>query len=180
MIFHDTLDILLPLLREKCSGMLEQMAIDHLKKSYRKFCIKSGYVQRKQTFNLVKSETLTLMADTGYYVHEIHAVDNTKGSELEECIDYHVMNGHEISFASYIREAVVTYSIVPILPMSDDLVIANEVINRWPEAIAAGAAATLRMMPEQQWTSGALSEFYEHEFIKGYRKAFRARITSMD
>jgi hypothetical protein len=38
----------------------------------------------------------------------------------------------------------------------------------------------LRIMPKQTWTDVGLSQFYQQDFIKGHRKAFRIRVAAND
>jgi len=171
---------LLPLLREKCSGMLDKMANDQLKKAYRKFCIESGYVQRTETLTVAADGSVILTPDAGHYVHAISSVDDINGKELNAGVDYKVTSGNSVTVAAGYTQAVVTYSIAPKLPMADGAIVDDELLQRWPDEIAAGAASLLRIMPNQKWTDVGLSDYYQRDFVKGHREAFRARVNAND
>lgn len=171
---------LLPLLREKCSGMLDQQAIDQLKKAYRNFCLESGYVQQVEAVTPDKDGSLALSPEYSYFIHEINGVYDLNGKELTKGVDYKVDTSNKIVLAKGFPAAEVTYSIVPKLPMEDGAEVSDDILQRWPEAIAAGAAALLRVMPKQIWTDVALSQFYQQDFVKGHREAFRMRVAAND
>ncbi|MBM7070876.1 hypothetical protein JQC92_02320 [Shewanella sp. 202IG2-18] len=170
---------LLPLVREKCQGMLDRQAIDHLKKAYRKFCIESKFVIRKQTVDKVANE-LTLTPDAGYYILDVLSVDDIDGRDLTKGTHYIVTDNREITLVEGIDKAVVTFSIAPILPISDSVAIEQRILERWPDELAAGAASTLRKMPSQEWTDFSLSQHYQREFVEGYREAFQERVSDID
>lgn len=174
------LSALLPLLREKCSGMLEQQAIDHLKKAYRIFCIESGYVQRTETVERLIDGSVVLTPDDGYYIQQINAVEDETGEALRSGIDYKVTADSQVSLIDGFTMTIITYSIVPTLPMPNTLIIDNALLQRWPDEIAAGAAAFLRIIPNQTWTDVNLSDFYRRDFVKGHREAYRARVVAND
>lgn len=171
---------LLPLLREKCSGMLEQQAIDQLKKAYRNFCLESGYVQQVDKVNRALDGAVVLQGKYEYFIHEIHGVDDLTGNELTKGVDYKVNARNEITLIERLKGAEVTYSVVPNLPMEDGMEVDDDVLRRWPDEIAAGAAALLRIMPKQTWTDVGLSQFYQQDFIKGHREAYQVRVAAND
>ena len=51
----------------------------------------------------------------------------------------------------------------------------DDIINRYGDVIAFGAATVLRLMPAQPWTEAGLAEVYSREFVEGCRKAYRDR-----
>jgi len=171
---------LLPLLREKCSGMLDQQAIDQLKKAYRNFCLESGYVQQTEIVERALDGSVELFPSYDHFVHEINGIDDLNGKELKKGVDYKVNTSNEIVLVDGFTSVEVTYSIVPKLPMQDGVEVDDNLLSRWPDEIAAGAAALLRIMPGQIWTDIALSNFYRQDFIKGYREAFRVRVAAND
>jgi len=171
---------LLPLLREKCSGMLEQQAIDQLKKAYRNFCLESGYVQQTETVSREVDGSVELSPRYDHFIHEIHGIDDLNGKELKKGVHYKVNARNEITLIEGFNGAEVTYSIVPNLPMEDGAEVDDDILRRWPDEIAAGAAALLRIMPKQTWTDVGLSKFYQQDFIKGHREAFRIRVAAND
>jgi len=171
---------LLPLLREKCSGMLEQQSIDQLKKAYRNFCLESGYVQETEAVKRALDGSVELSPMYDHFIHEIHGVDDLNGKELTKGVDYKVNSRNEITLIEGFNDVEVTYSIVPVLPMDDGMEVNDELLRRWPDEIAAGAAALLRIMPNQTWTDASLSQFYQKDFIKGHREAYRIRVAAND
>ena len=174
------LNDLLPLLREKCPGVLNQQAKDQLKKAYRNFCIESCYVQRTETVLRELDGSVALTPDDGYYIHSIASVDSLDGKELRASVDYKVSSGNDVKLTEGFSAAIITYSIVPKLPMSAALGVDDEMLQRWPDEIAAGGAATLRLMPNQAWSDPQLSDYYQRDFVKGHRAAFRARVAAND
>ncbi len=171
---------LLPLLREKCSGMLEQQAIDQLKKAYRNFCLESGYLQQVEIVDRELNGRVELSPNYDHFIHQINGVDDLNGEELTKGVDYKVNTSNEITLDKRFNSVEVTYSIVPKLPMEDGMEVNDNLLNRWPDEIAAGAASLLRIMPGQIWTDIALSNFYQQDFIKGHREAFRVRVAAND
>lgn len=171
---------ILPLLREKCSGMLEQQAIDQLKKAYRNFCFESGYLQETETVKRQVDGSVKLKPPYAHFVHEIHGVDDVNGDELTKGVDYKVDASNQVTLLEKFQSVIVTYSIVPELPIQNGAEVDNDILSRWSDEIAAGAASLLRIMPGQTWTSSTLSEYYQKDFIKGYREAFRIRVTAND
>lgn len=171
---------LLPLLREKCSGMLEQQSIDQLKKSYRNFCIESGYLQQTEKVSRATDGSVTLTSRPMHFIHEIHGIDDLNGKELTKGVDYKVSARNDITLFDGFDSVEVTYSIVPSLPIADDMEVDDDILRRWPDEIAAGAASLLRIMPKQTWTDIGLSQFYQKDFIKGHREAFRIRVAAND
>lgn len=171
---------LLPLLREKCSGMLEQQSIDQLKKSYRNFCLESGYVQKTEVVTREIDGSVILSPEINYFVHEINGVDDLNGKELIRGTNYKVDTRNKITLADGLNSVEVTYSVVPKLPMANDIEVDDELLNRWPDEIAAGAASLLRIMPNKEWSDAGLSNFYQKDFVKGYREAFRVRVAAND
>ena len=169
-----------PLLREKCSGMLEQQAVDQLKKAYRNFCLESGYLQKSEIVNRAIDGSVTLTPTANHFIHEIYGIDDLSAKELTKGVDYKVNTRNEIMIVEGFIAVEVTYSIVPNLPMADGMEVDEDILRRWPDEIAAGAAALLRIMPKQTWTDFGLSEFYQKDFIKGHREAYRVRVTAND
>lgn len=172
---------LLPLLREKCTGMLEQQAMDQLKKSYRNFCLESGYVQQTETLTVQSDGTIALDADFDYYIGSINVVIETKdGKELVKGVGYKVDAGNNVTIAPSYNEVQVTFSVVPILPMDDSIEANDDICRRWPDELAAGAASLLRLIPNQPWSDASLADFYKRDFVKGHREAFQLRVAAND
>jgi len=172
---------LLQLVREKCSGMLDQQAIDQLKKSYRSFCIESGYVKQRETAIRNIDGSVTLYPELDHYIISINTVIETKWSkELKQSIDYTVNSANEITLLPDHQEVIVDYSIAPILPMSDSIDASEQLLQRWPDELASGAAALLRRMPKKPWTDFELADYYYRDFVKGHREAYKVSVTAND
>lgn len=171
---------LLPLVREKCNGVIDQIALDRLKKSYRQFCIDSCYLQRSETLTVLTGQPLTLTAEDNHYVHSILSVDDDKDVELKAGYDYLATSNGELTVNSRIATVVVTYCIAPLVTMSNNAPIDGEIFKRWPDEIASGAAYLLLMMPSKEWTNYELSDFYKREYVTGYREAYRAGVIALD
>jgi len=171
---------LLPLVREKCTGMINQMALDQLKKAYRQFCIESRYIQRSETLIVGSDGSITLTPDNNHYVHAVLSIDDKNGAALTPGVQYIVATNGGVTITAKFKEVTATYSIVPLLPIANDAVIDGEAYKRWPDEIAAGAAALLLRMPNQEWTDSGLSGFYQGDFVKGHREAFRAGVSALD
>jgi hypothetical protein len=172
---------LLPLLREKCNGMLDQQAIDQLKKAYRNFCLQSGYIQQTDTVSRLGDGSVLLNPEFDHYIGSINVVIETKGGrELKKGIGYKVDSSNNVTIAQGYDEVQITYSVVPTLPMDDSIEINDDIFQRWPDELAAGAASLLRMIPERPWTSPSLADFYQRDFVKGHREAFQLRVAAND
>jgi hypothetical protein len=172
---------LLPLLREKCNGMLDQQAIDQLKKAYRNFCLQSGYIQQTDTVSRLGDGSVLLNPEFDHYIGSINVVIETKGGrELKKGIGYKVDSSNKVTIAQGYDEVQITYSVVPTLPMDDSIEINDDIFQRWPDELAAGAASLLRMIPERPWTNLSLADFYQRDFVKGHREAFQLRVAAND
>jgi hypothetical protein len=172
---------LLPLLREKCNGMLDQQAIDQLKKAYRNFCLQSGYVQQTDVVARLDDGSVILNPEFDHYIGSINVVIETKGGrELKKGIGYKVDSSNNVTIAQGYDEVQITYSVVPTLPMDDSIEANDDIFQRWPDELAAGAASLLRMIPERPWTSPSLADFYQRDFVKGHREAFQLRVAAND
>ena len=172
---------LLPLLREKCSGMLDQQAIDQIKKAYRNFCLESGYLQQSETVVRSVDGTILLTPPDQHYIGAIHVVIETKGGKvLDKGVGYKVDSSQNVTIAQGYDEVHVTYSLVPKLPMDDAIDADDDILQRWPDEIAAGAAALLRIIPERPWSNPSLADFYKRDFVKGHREAFQLRVAAND
>lgn len=172
---------LLPLLREKCSGMLELQAIDALKKAYRIFCIESDFVQRNLVAVKDSNGSVALVPDIGYFINKVISVDDEYGRALTLGVDYKVdKSNRKLVLETRYSKVEVIYSIAPKLPFSPQLTIESDVLARWPDELASGAAAILRNMPNQPWTEHGLSQHYQQDFVKGYREAYRKGIAAND
>ena len=171
---------LLPLVREKCQGMPNQQALDQLKKAYRTFCLKSGYVQETETVARAIDGTVELSPPYEHYIHSIDIVEDANGRRLTKGVQYKVDTRNVVTLVEGVNSAVITYSIVPTLPLDNKAEVDEDVLLRWPDELAAGAASLLRLMPGQPWSDNALSDFYQREFVKGHREAFRLRVISND
>ena len=183
---------LLPLLGEKCNGMLDQQAIDQLKKAYRNFCLQSGYVQQTDVVARLDDGGVILNPEFDHYIGSINVVIETKGGrELKKGIGYKVDSSNNVTIAQGYDEVQITYSVVPTLPMDDSIEANDDIFQRksilpdgknhgWPDELAAGAASLLRMIPERPWTSPSLADFYQRDFVKGHREAFQLRVAAND
>lgn len=172
---------LLPLLREKCNEMLKQQAIDYLKKAYRNFCIQSGYVQQTQTVTRDTDGTIDLTPSTGHYITSINVIIETKDNKLlSKGVDYTVDSSNKVTLVESYTEVQVTFSIAPTLPIDDSFSLNDQIYNRWPDELTAGAAALLLLLPDKSWTNPNLADFYQRDFVKGHREAFQARVEAND
>ena len=172
---------LLPLVLEKCSGMPNQSAIDQLKKAYRNFCLESGFVQQTETVDVDPvTGSVILYPEADHYIHSINVVKDMNGKRLELGVSYKADASNNVTIVQGHSKVVITYSIVPEMPIDDGVDVNADVLRRWPDEIAAGAASLLRLMPHQPWTNVALSDFYQRDFVKGHREAYRIRVVSND
>jgi hypothetical protein len=172
---------LLPLLREKCNDVLDRQALDYLKKAYRNFCLESGYVQQTETVARQSDGSIVLPVNFEHYVSSINVVIETKdGKALTKGVDYKVDSSNDVFIAEIYDEVQVTFSIVPTLPIYDAVDLSDQVYQRWPDELAAGAAALLLILPKKPWSDPSLADFYQREFVKGHREAYKARIDAND
>ncbi len=172
---------LLPLVREKCNGMLDQEALDQLKKAYRVFCLKSGYLQQTLIVSRNNDGAINLAEDLDHYIGSINVVIETKGNrKLEKGAGYKVDSSNKVTVAEGYDEVSVTFSIVPLLPMDNSFELNDEITQRWSDEIASGAASLLRLIPDRSWTNPSLADYYQRDFVKGHREAFQLRVAAND
>lgn len=167
------LNDLIPLVQQKCTGVLEFMALEHLKKAYRKFCTESSYVTELKELTKVDG-VIELTAPEGFYVSKVCYIDDLSGTELKEGDDYSITLENVITLSDSYDTVIVCCSIVPTITMTNDFTISTQIINKWPEQMAAGAASSLRALPNTTYSDMAKSQDYDREFTEGYREAYQA------
>lgn len=172
------LSTLIPLVRERCGGVLEKFALDHLKRAYQKFCAESLYLARSQQFN--QGDAATLAIDDDHSFGGVNFVLDAQGHELERGIDYNVSVGGEVHLTTNTPAFRVFYYITPLFSLPDDFNANDTLISKYADYLADGAASTLMKMPNTQWTDINFSEHYRRNFIDGYRLAYREAINALD
>lgn len=172
------LSSLIPLVRERCGGVLEQSMRDQLKRAYQTFCSESHFLARTQQFS--QGEEPALAVDDEHIFANVDFVLDEHGNEMERGIDYNVSPAGEVWLIKNTTAFRVFYHISPQLLVSDSFEANDTVVNRWADALADGAAAKLCMMPNTKWTDFGLSEYYMRRFTDGYREAYRVAINTLD
>lgn len=172
------LSSLIPLVRERCGGVLDQMAKDQLGRAYQKFCYESCFLARTQEIEQGQSGELSV--DSEHVFVGVDFVLNANGHELESADDYTVSPSGNITVLSTTPKVRVFYHVAPQFLLPDAFDADNTIINRWADAIADGAAANLKMMPNTQWSDLSLSDYYKRRFTDGYREAYRVAINALD
>ena len=169
------------LVRRKCPGIMDIMMLDALADSYREFCNKSEFLSK--TITVASANDTTPVVITPRADHTVLKVEsvienksNGKTSELYLNDDYTRPTSTELLFNHARQSLDITYIETPTAiadPMT--MQIEDDIINRYGNVIAVGAAMTLRLMPAQPWTEPALAEIYSREFVEGCRNAYRDR-----
>ena len=172
------LSSLIPLVRERCGGVLEQMAKDHLGRAYQKFCYESRFLARTQEIEKGQSGELTI--DAQHIFVDVDFVLDANGQELKSTTDYVVSSTGNVTVLSTTPKVRVFYHIAPQVIIPNDPEADNTIINRWADALADGAASTLLKMPNTQWTDLSMSSYYKRLFTDGYRDAFRVAIEALN
>ena len=172
------LSSLIPLVRERCGGVLDQMAKDQLGRAYQKFCYESRFLARTQ--EVVKGQSGELAIDNDHVFVGVDFILDANGYELKRGDDYTVSAAGAVSIVSTTPKVRVFYHIAPQFLLPSDFLANSTIVNRWADALADGAAANLLMMPNTQWTDLAKSDYYKRRFIDGYRDAFKVAIEALD
>ena len=174
------LSTLIPLVIERCPNIIQQQALDYLKKAYRKFCLESGFVQYIEQVQRESNSSVTLNPPLNHYISHVQYIKSERDIKIERGLDYKVDAENNIKLDETFSQVSVAYAVAPMLPMANDFDANATIIRNWPEHLASGAASLLRKMPGQAWTNLELSNFYEREFIEGHREAYRSRISADD
>ncbi|MFZ3513804.1 hypothetical protein LC147_12005 [Vibrio harveyi] len=172
---------LYPLVRQRCAGVIDIMMDDALRDAYRAFCEKSEFVSHDfKLTKLTPAKKETLTPPLGYSILKIESIETGK--------EKHLNVGDDYSFNPITQELKVnanqdSLAVVAILKpkVSFDPSSVNEyLIDNFSEALAAGAAKSLRMQVGTKWYNPELAQFYEREFVEGYREAYRLRRDSFN
>ncbi len=172
------LSTLIPFVRERCGGVLEKFALDHIKRAYQKFCAESLYLARSQQFN--QGEAALLPIDDDHAFGGVSFVLDANGHELERGIDYNVSVSGEVFITKNTSAFKVFYYVLPLFSLPDDFNASETIISKYADYLADGAASTLMKMPNPQWTDINFSEHYRRNFIDGYRLGYREAINALD
>lgn len=169
------------LVRRKCPGIMDIMMLDALADSYREFCDKSEFLTGSMTVtNVDESTPAVITPSTDHTVLKVESVIETKTSgkvvELYLNDDYTRPKSTELHFNKSRQDLKITYVEIP-TAMADPMTmqIDDDVLNRYGDVIAFGAAMKLRLQPAQPWTEPSLAELYSREFVEGCRNAYQAR-----
>ncbi|HDM8198734.1 TPA: hypothetical protein P0E36_004918 [Vibrio harveyi] len=178
---------LIPLVRRKCPGVMDLMMLDALLDAYREFCLKSEYIHESKVISPVTANTqVSLSTQPDHSVLKITSATEKRGnwgkSELQVNKDYEVSNsGSQVTFTKDRPPVTVSYVVTPDATADPfTLTVSDDLIKRYGDKIAAGAASKLRYMPAQAWTEYGLAEKFERDFVEGCREAFRDRIESFN
>lgn len=172
------LSSLIPLVRERCGGVLDQMAKDQLGRAYQKFCYESRFLARTQEIEQGQSGELSI--DSDHVFVSVDFVLDANGRELKSAQDYTVSADGKITALGTTAKMRVLYHIAPQFMLPNEFEADNTIVNRWADAIADGAAANLLMMPNTQWTDLSKSDYFKRRFTDGYRDAFQVAIEALD
>lgn len=167
------------LVRRKCPGIMDIMMLDALASSYREFCNKSEFLTSSLTVASADESTpVVISPQADHTVLKVESVIETQTSgklvELYLNEDYTRPKSNGLQFNKPRQALKITYVEVPTAiadPMT--MTIDDDIINRYGDVIAIGAAMELRLMPAQPWTEAGLAEVYSREFIEGCRNAYR-------
>tara|TARA_Y100000780_G_C13625870_1_gene394438 strand:- start:108 stop:668 length:561 start_codon:yes stop_codon:yes gene_type:complete len=172
------LSSLILLVRERCGGVLDQMAKDQLGRAYQKFCYESRFLARTQEIEQGQDGALNI--DSNHVFVSVDFVLDANGYELKSSDDYTVSPNGTVTVINTTPKVRVFYHIAPQFLLPNDFEADNTIVNRWADAIADGAAANLLMMPNTDWTDLAKSDYYKRRFTDGYRDAFRVAVNALD
>lgn len=172
------LSSLIPLVRERCGGVLDQMAKDQLGRAYQKFCYESRFLARTQ--EIEKGQSGELNIDDDHVFVSVDFVLDANGAELKSSTDYLVSSTGTVTVLNTTPKVRVFYHIAPQFLLPNEFEADNNIVNRWADALADGAAANLFMMPNTDWTDPGMSEYYKRRFTDGYRDAFQVAIKALD
>ncbi|MCE7580932.1 hypothetical protein [Vibrio fluvialis] len=167
------LSSLLGLVREKAPGVIDFMMLDALKDSYREFCRQSEFLRQTLTISCVAGETVALSVREGYVINLIKDVKNSGGYGLYVGKDYESPSPSKIVFSQDQQDVNAQVTLLPSSLIDIETQIDLDVIERYGDAIAAGAAKKLRLMPGETWFNPDLAAMLERQFIEGARQAFR-------
>ena len=177
------LSSLIPLVRERCSGVIDQFALDHLKRAYQKFCAESLFLARSQQFDqgdFTVGEAAALSIDEHHTMGGVSFVLNANGHEIERGIDYNATANGDVFLTCSTPAFRVFYYVTPLFSLPDKFEADDVIVSKWADYLADGAASSLMKMPNTEWTDFNLSSHYQSKFIEGYRLAYRVAVNTLD
>ncbi|TMO16731.1 hypothetical protein CWB59_12485 [Pseudoalteromonas sp. S326] len=169
---------LIPLVRERSGGVIDKFALEHLKRAYQKFCTESRFLARQ--IMLESGSAKQLPVDDLHVFGDVAFVLDDNGRELLRGNDYTVSTSGELTLHKSTPYYNVFYHINPQRILPDDFDANDEVVNRWAEYLADGAASTLMKMPNTAWTELNVASYYSRVFTEGYREAYRVAVNALD
>ncbi|AGG58039.1 virion structural protein [Vibrio phage douglas 12A4] len=167
------------LVLSKCPGPVSFLVKDAISQAYSEFCKESKYLSETEELKSVDSGVAVLLTiPVSHYLLEVSKV-TSGGIPLKPVSDYTQNKPGELIFKSDHNDIEVTFSYCP-SSIFDGKSADDDLVNRWGNEIAAGAAAILRVMPGKTWTEPSLYDHYRRIFVEAYRDARRAREEQFD
>ncbi|MEL3922137.1 hypothetical protein V1481_02095 [Aeromonas enteropelogenes] len=177
---------LIPLVRQRLSGPLDNMIRQALLHAAIDFCRRSALIHLERRFDeVLEGQTVSFakacsinrqarqLANgpqvTGSVIHRI----TSQGVLLQPGADYHVQSAESIRFLVTLRDVCIIGAIEP-LPSAT--LIPAALVEDYAEAMADGAASILQLQPGKPWASPALAQLNLARFNEAVRDAHRFRI----
>lgn len=146
---------LIPLVRRKAPGIMDIMMLDALFDAFKEFCLKSEYIHKTQSVDHPKQgDKETLSVSPEYSVLKVDSIYTVSGNGIKRELylgdDYNRPDPNTVEFLRNVDSVTITYIEMPIATADSLLIDApNDMLQRYGDAIAAGAASKLRSMPAQ-------------------------------
>ncbi len=167
---------LFPLVRRKCPSVIDMMMLDALKDAFKEFAYTSEAITHVAKLTNVEANKPTDLLPPSHFtmlkVESASYHDNGRTKELYVDDDYTVSTPQSIESKKNLPDMNVLCVVIPNL---DNTAIDDRIAALYGEAIAAGAAARLRLMPSEIWSNSDLAIDLRRDFNEGARNAFRDR-----
>lgn len=167
------LDALLPVLNGKVAAVPRSIALSQLRLSVNELCQESKYWEEeiaRITPDPDNRHGYEVVPPKGMLLAGAMQVTYTDSKELVDPDLYEFANPHTVVFDPAVNVSV---SVVAAVKLGDSSDIPELLVNDFSEAIAAGAAKRLVLMPSRSWYAPELSAMFNEEYRAGKSQAQR-------
>ncbi len=173
----------LPMLRTMVNVPLEPLMESAVVEAAIEFCRKSSVLlHQREMAHVYKGQTISLLAKSGVNRRTRGLLKSAKllsvfsmrdGVTLESGKDFRQLSLDEVYFLKAFDDVVINCVMEPLTGTS---YLPALLLDDWGAGICSGAAKTLLLQPDKDWSDPSLAVYYEREFKEAMRDAARWRL----
>jgi len=169
---------MLPYVVNDLPGCPQPVIVQSLQQAGRKFCVDTEALREELTIDVVEDQTEYDLRPTQMtLVHRIFNVEYD-GTDLKED-KYVLQEGDTLVLEDAPTEDITGGLVVTIVrrPMITSMILPVWFMERWSEAIMAGARAELMFQPMKPWSNPELGTYWDRQYKIGVAQAVREKFT---